>query len=102
MAEAIRTRLIAEEASAAAARLARSGSMRDPDISAWIIDNVAPLLDIHEPRAENERQELEALIIDAVETSSLRAHIGDDRLSPIIATIRQSDFFGHLTQDRLA
>jgi hypothetical protein len=32
------------EANAVASRLAEGGSIRDPDISAWIIDNIAPLL----------------------------------------------------------
>ncbi len=98
LAEAVRTQLIAEEAGAAAAGLARGGSMRDPDISAWIIDNIAPLLDIHEPRTENERRELAELIVDAVEAANLPADVQNDKLRPMIATIWQSDFFGRLTQ----
>ncbi|QPF93900.1 Gfo/Idh/MocA family protein [Bradyrhizobium commune] len=100
LAEMVRARLIAEEASAAAAQLARGGAMRDPDVSAWIIDNLAPLLDIREPRTESERRELADLIIDAVEPASSPAHAGDDRLGPAIATIRQTDFLQRLTRGR--
>ncbi|MDE5461762.1 Gfo/Idh/MocA family protein [Bradyrhizobium sp. CSS354] len=102
LAEAVRTRLIAEEAKAVSARLARGDTMRDPDVLAWIIDNVAPLLDIQEPRTSDLRRELADIIVGAVEAVDLTAHIHDDRLRPVIATIQQSDFFAHLTLSRLA
>jgi hypothetical protein len=102
LAEAVRTRLIAEEAQAVSARLARGDEMKDPDISAWIIDNVAPLLDIQEPRTSDLRQELADVIVDAVEAADPTAHVHHDGLRPLIATIQQSDFFRHLTLSRLA
>jgi hypothetical protein len=94
--------LIAEEAQAVSARLARGDEMKDPDISAWIIDNVAPLLDIQEPRTSDLRQELADVIVDAVEAADPTARVHHDGLRPLIATIQQSDFFRHLTLSRLA
>jgi hypothetical protein len=102
LAEAVRTRLIAEEAKAVSARLARGDAIKDPDISAWIIDNVAPLLDIQEPRTSDLRRELAEIIVDAVEAPDPTAHVHHDGLRPMIATIQQSDFFRHLTLRRSA
>ncbi|WLA54277.1 Gfo/Idh/MocA family protein [Bradyrhizobium diazoefficiens] len=98
LAEAVRTRLIEAEAEAVAVRLAHGGSLRDPDVSTWIIDNIAPLLHIQEPRTHNERRELLELIVDAVEAANLPDNVRDDGLRPMIATIWQSDFFGHMTR----
>ncbi|XUJ37678.1 hypothetical protein ACQ5SK_03095 [Bradyrhizobium japonicum] len=98
MAEAVRTQLVVAEAAAAAARLARGGSMRDPDISAWVIDNIAPLLDVQEPRTENERRELMGLILDAADMAGPTDHVEDDKLRRTMATIRRSDFCGHLNR----
>jgi hypothetical protein len=102
LAEAVRTRLSAEEAKAVSARLAGGDTMEDPDILAWIIDNVAPLLDIQEPRTSDLRRELADIIVDAVKAALLTAQVHDDGLRPLITAIRQSDFFGHLTLNRLA
>jgi len=102
LAEAVRIRLIAEEARAAAARLARGASMRDPDVAAWIIDNVAPLLNIHEPPTGHERRELADLIVEAVEAAMLRASGRDNKQRAMIAAIGQSDFFRQLTWDHSA
>ncbi|OSJ21496.1 Gfo/Idh/MocA family protein [Bradyrhizobium japonicum] len=98
LAEAVRTQLVVAEAAAAAARLARGGSMRDPDISAWVIDNIAPLLDVQEPRTENERRELMGLILDAADMAGPADHVEDDKLRRTMATIRRSDFCGHLNR----
>jgi hypothetical protein len=76
--------------------------MRDPDVAAWIIDNVAPLLDIHEPPTGDERRELADLIVEAVEAAMLRAPVRDNKQRVMIATIGQSDFFRRLTQDHSA
>lgn len=95
--EMVRTRLIEEEAGAAA-RLTRERAMKDPDVSAWIIDNLAPLLHVHEPRNESERRGLEKLIVEGVEAASSPARVGDDRSSPMAAKIRQTDFFERLMQ----
>lgn len=102
LAEAVRTRLTAEEAKAVSARLARGDTMADPDVLAWIIDNVAPLLDIQEPRTSDLRRELVDVIVDALQAVDSTAHVHDDTLRAVIATIQQSDFFAHLTLSRLA
>jgi Oxidoreductase family, NAD-binding Rossmann fold len=53
LAETVRERLIASEAKAVAARLRKGRSIRDPDVSAWIVDNVAPLLGAEGMRFES-------------------------------------------------
>lgn len=51
LAEAVRAQLLVREAGAVADRLARGSGMRDPDVLAWLVDNIAPLLDVREPRS---------------------------------------------------
>ncbi|MCA1471247.1 Gfo/Idh/MocA family oxidoreductase [Bradyrhizobium sp. IC3195] len=102
LAEALRTRLIAEEAQAVSARLARGDAMEDPDISAWIIDNIAPILGIQEPHGLDLRRELADGILNAFRAAGPMANVCDQGLRSAIATIRQSKFFGHLSLSRLA
>ncbi|WP_407188739.1 Gfo/Idh/MocA family oxidoreductase [Bradyrhizobium centrosematis] len=100
LAEAVRAQLLVHEAEAVADRLARGGGLRDPDVLAWLVDNIAPLLDVREPRSESARAELADIIIDALEAATSSTHVQDRKLHAIIAVIRQSDFFRYLTQDR--
>ncbi|MCJ9729391.1 Gfo/Idh/MocA family oxidoreductase [Bradyrhizobium sp. PRIMUS42] len=100
LAEAVRAQLLVEEARAVADRLARGRGMRDPDVLAWLVDNIAPLLDVREPRSGSARAELADMIIDALEAVTSSTHVQDRKLHSIIAVIRQSDFFGYLRQDR--
>lgn len=102
LAETLRTRLIEEEAQAVSARLARGDAMDDPDIAAWIIDNIAPILGIQEPHNLDLRRELADAILNAFQVAGPMAHVDDQGLSPTIATIRQSKFFGHLSLSRVA
>jgi predicted dehydrogenase len=53
LAETVRERLIESEAGAVASRLREGRSIRDPDVSAWIIDNIAPLLGAEGMRFES-------------------------------------------------
>ncbi|MCA1501838.1 Gfo/Idh/MocA family oxidoreductase [Bradyrhizobium sp. NBAIM14] len=100
LAEAVRAQLLLQEAGAVADRLARGGGMRDPDVLAWVVDNIAPLLDVREPRSESARAELADIIVDALEAATTSAHVNDPKLHSIITAIRQSDFFGCLTKER--
>jgi Oxidoreductase family, NAD-binding Rossmann fold len=104
LAEAVRIRLTEEEASAAAARLSSGGTVRDPDVSAWIVDNIAPSLDLHEPALDHQKQELVELILDAAEMASgnvrTRTRSQSEALDSMVASVRQTRFFG-LLQSRL-
>lgn len=98
LAEAVREQLLVREAEAVGDRLAQGGRMRDPDVSAWLVDNIAPLLNVREPRTDSARAELAGLIMDALEAAKSPAPIQDDKLHSIVAAIRQSDFFNCLRQ----
>ena len=100
LAEAVRAQLLVQEAGAVADRLARGGRMRDPDVLAWLVDNIAPLLNVREPRSETARAELADTIIGALQAATSPTHAQDPKLHSIIAAIRQSDFFGCLRQGR--
>jgi hypothetical protein len=100
LAEVVRARLIVEEAGAVATHLAHGGSVRDPDISAWIIDNIAPLLAGREPGTESEREDRTNFIVDAIASGNASPKVRDDKLRAMLTTIWKSDFFANLTHGR--
>jgi hypothetical protein len=101
LAEAVRERLIESEANAAAMRLADGGSVHEADVSAWIIDNIAPLLGAKGMRIESTDQQMIDRIVEAVhqaireEAPSLAA--SPPRAPPaMVSIVRESRFFAVL------
>jgi hypothetical protein len=65
LAETVRERLIESEAKAVALRLREGRSIRDPDVSAWIVDNIAPLLGAKGMRFESTDENGVSQILEA-------------------------------------
>ena len=104
LAEIVRERLIESEANAVAARLAEGRSIRDPDVAAWIIDNLVPLLAGQGRRIENTDRRRLAQIIDAfqlaVDQELCRVPASSQASASQAATsiIKQSRFFALVTE----
>ena len=106
--ETVREWLMEREANAVALRLIDGGSMHEPDVSAWIIDNIAPLLGTQGARIDSADQETTGRIIEAVhkavgeESSGAAASRRSEASPAMMVTIRQSRFFAllikHLSQ----
>jgi len=96
--ELVRERLVAEEARAAAASLARGCTTRDPDVSAWIIDNVAPIWAAGGLPVERAIQEVADLAIETFEVASglttpgARPPLSGDVSPALISAVRGSRF----------
>jgi hypothetical protein len=103
--ETVRELLIEREAHAVALRLINGGSMYEPDVSAWIIDNIAPLLGTQGTRIDSAAQEKIGRIIEAVhkavgEQGSRAAASRPSEASPaMMSIIRESRFFDLLIKD---
>ena len=103
--ETVRELLIEREAQAVALRLINGGSMHEPDVSAWIIDNIAPLLGAQGTRIDSADQETTGRIIEAVheavseESSCVAASRRSEASPAMMLTIRQSRFFDLLIKD---
>jgi predicted dehydrogenase len=97
--EAVRDRLVEEEAHAAAARLASVHAIHDPDISSWIVDNVVPVWETAEIRVKAAIQEVAGLAVETFKVACDMAPTGSSPseagpVSPVmISTIRASRFF---------
>lgn len=108
LAETVRERLMESEANAIALRLADGHSMQDADISAWIVDNIAPLLGTKGMHIETKDSEGVDRIIEAVyqavseDSSSLAASSRTEASRLMTLTILESRFFSllmkHLSQ----
>jgi hypothetical protein len=103
--ETVRELLVEKEAHAVALRLIDGGSMHEPDVSAWIIDNIAPLLGTQGTRIDSADQETTGRIIEAVheavseESSCVAASRRSEASPAMMLTIRQSRFFDLLIKD---
>ncbi len=96
--ETVRELLVDREAHAVALRLINGGSMHEPDVSAWIIDNIAPLLGAQGTRIDSEDQATIGRIIEAVneavseESSCVLASRRAEASAAMMLAIRQSRF----------
>jgi hypothetical protein len=103
--ESVRELLIEREAHAVALRLIDGGSMHESDVSAWIIDNIAPLLGTQGTRIDSADQETVGRIIEAVrkavseEGSCVVASRQSEASAAMMSIIRQSRFFDLLIKD---
>jgi Oxidoreductase family, NAD-binding Rossmann fold len=99
LAETVRERLIESEANAVALRLAGGGSIHDPDISAWIVDNLTPLLAAEGTRIESADRTGLGEIADAfrqavdAEATGVPAPLPTILSRATISMIRSSRFF---------
>jgi hypothetical protein len=104
LAETVREQLMESEANAVASRLAEGGSIRDPDISAWIIDNIAPLLGTDGMRIENTDEKSMDQVIEAFrqavdqETTCVPTPVRIGASPAMISTIRSCPFFAVVMQ----
>ena len=102
LAETVREQLIEAEANAVSVRLAQGHSIHDADISAWIVDNIAPLLKDEGIRiASADRQRIDQIVeafqqaVDE-ERSCVPASLPAGTSRAIISIIKGSRFFGIL------
>lgn len=101
--EAVRELLLEREAQAVALHLMTGGSIDDPDATAWIIDNIAPLFGSQGLRLDGADKETIGGIVAALyqAVSEERSCVGAPRsgASPaIMSTVRQSRFFALLIE----
>jgi predicted dehydrogenase len=98
LAEAAHERLIDVEAEAVAGRLAAGASVQDADVSAWIVDNIAPLLGLEGVRISAADRDVQIRIVEAAEQFILGSVSGDplqpegSRPDALAAAIRGSEF----------
>lgn len=100
--ETVRELLVEKEAHAVALRLMDGGSMHEPDVSAWIIDNIAPLLGAQGTRIDSADQEATGGIIEAVhqavsgESSCISASPRAEASAAMVLATSQSRFVARL------
>ena len=104
LAETVRERLIEREANAVASRLAQGRSIRDPNVSAWIVDNLVPLLAGEGRGIESTDQQRLARIVEAfqlaVDQELSRVPVSSQASPPqaTMSIIKQSRFFALVTK----
>jgi hypothetical protein len=100
--ETVRELLMDKEAHAVALRLTDGGSMHEPEVSAWIIDNIAPLLGAQGTRIDNADQATAGRIIEAVHQavigSCAETSCRSEASPAMVTTVRQSRFFALLRE----
>jgi predicted dehydrogenase len=105
--EEVRERLVEEEACAVASRFVAGAKLDDPDITAWVVDNTAPVWSANGIGIEGDVHEASNLIMEAFQIAGASmlpnsAVAESGRVSSaMIAAIRQSRFFAVL-RDRQA
>lgn len=106
--EEVRERLVEEEAQVVASRLAGGVRLDDPDVSAWTVDNIAPVWGANGIRIEGDVREASSLVMEAFQmagapTLPISAVPQSSRASSaMISAIWESRFFAVLTEHYVA
>jgi predicted dehydrogenase len=102
--EEVRERLVEEEARSVASRLAGGVRFDDPDISAWVVDNIAPVWGANGIRIEGDVDYASSLAMEAfwMAGNLILSNLPPSesgRVSPSMASaIRESRFFAVLVE----